>query len=835
MAAVQSLQQTAQAAANESYSADMRTAIDVMVTQLESMESTIKGHHQETQEMLNKRFSTLEAAVALALETKAAADPADAEWVDCVFLERAAFVAVEGAKARLDAAVTDMTPKCGQSSRDSQFSLTLAATSLTCDQAVHNSTDQLLNWEKRVRNNVTMIQNGILQSNRIYKASKKICDAALAVVANRTQDHVDEVDVWTKQRMQCRELNAERQKDLCAFGMRLQEKCKAEVEYEDLLDKTMGTNTIYSESDLRVEWDVVQTVSCMLEALKDSGKVAAPQECQRKHEPFETAVGMLVTHGEELHRFAHMRELWCNSRQRGKCGPLGFVTADTDHFLGYGSAVSSVELEAGYLSGGWMEEHLRDASLFRMSGESPEDDASTAHWLACIVEDSYLKVTELEVLANDGMVHMRAIDAHYQTHDGTATCTSDDVNARLESGEMEFGYLADSFWEEGFGVVGVRYSVEGSTSTDTYLPRDDCSGTEGMLMGNGSDARLLQLVSGNVTMGHWGGETRRPATLHRVTVGFTASEQQERWVAVDYDDQDDLVKMVVMQVTAVQGKLYLGAISAHRAWIKFHSNYLNKHGATVTAERANDLVDSGAMYDLPLTEAAHLYGTGVENLVYSLADGEKKTMSDFVAVSCSVGGGRNLGSGQDARNVEIKEAFLGGAEVNQGGDTVLGQVFKRTGENTSSTAAQRWLIGYVDYSGWKPALKMVEVEIRVLDETLYATVVGSHEQEPFTNSPLTADKANAVLDSGDMTRVSTATWKDQTGIGVTLLRAALTGRKDRPDVTFSNRGWSMPPRDGTAQTIVSTQYVEHPRPYAEPLTLKSGAPPFAFCEANSPL
>jgi len=311
MVSVQSLQQTAGSQRGQ-FTPGLSTAVDALLSQLQTMRNSITSHHQATQAALNTGFETVQNATDLAVQTKNSAVPADQKWVQCVSGEKVDLQEVETAQTQIDNTVPVKVAACRTSDVASRFSVDFADTSLTCDQRVHNCADKFSIWAGDIDGSVNDVQGAIGKGASQYKADKRVCDTKTELVQNLTTAHGQRDAEWIGKRADCHDDDSERVKDICAYGFRLQEKCSAEVDFSELLNQVLvQTNTSYSLADMRSEWSVVQTVSCMLTALKDNGQVLSTTDCQTSGPSLDHVVGALTTHEVDFNLLVSKLEAKC--------------------------------------------------------------------------------------------------------------------------------------------------------------------------------------------------------------------------------------------------------------------------------------------------------------------------------------------------------------------------------------------------------------------------------------------------------------------------------------------------------------------------------------------
>jgi len=294
LVAVQSLQQNSQKS-----SPGLSQAIDILLGQLDTMTSAVAEHYGEIQSTLNSKFATLSNATTHAEKAKDSAVPADTTWVGCVAGEKIDLAEVETAQQLIDNTVPVRDANCQTSDAASRFSVSLAGTELSCDQRDHSCSDRFNLWTEGIGNSVGDVDTAINNGVTSYKAKKLVCDTAKELVQNQTTAHGLRDGEWINKRADCHDDDAERVKDICAYGYRLQEKCSAEYVYIALLNEVMHqTNKTYSLADLQAEWSVIKSVRCMLTALKVEGKVLSTTDCEASGLSLQATVGAVITNEE---------------------------------------------------------------------------------------------------------------------------------------------------------------------------------------------------------------------------------------------------------------------------------------------------------------------------------------------------------------------------------------------------------------------------------------------------------------------------------------------------------------------------------------------------------
>jgi len=257
----------------------------------EDIESSIVKEFVTVQQQLTDLVDGLEAKTQQVVTSKVAADTTDNKLDTCRSNEKTALEQYETCEVDRAAKIVSDAQNC-QTKRDAaqqtcaekDVAADVSFSDLCAPTQCNLADGHMCNMEeftKAVEGMNAMVQQKndayLLKTQECNDANKMAADVCSAAEQFSASDSCKEKrELAQHQQAQCEAGYGQAKVAICSFGSALQDKCVDLSEVRSLISKIKASDRTdsLSESDRQHEWQAVQRLSCLLEALRDEGDLS---------------------------------------------------------------------------------------------------------------------------------------------------------------------------------------------------------------------------------------------------------------------------------------------------------------------------------------------------------------------------------------------------------------------------------------------------------------------------------------------------------------------------------------------------------------------------------
>jgi hypothetical protein len=260
--------------------------------------ASIVKEFETTQQLLADKVAALQSATSAAVAAKSRADQADTDLVTCRETQKSKLSEAEQCEAALETMVADLNRQCGEKRAAAEsllkekeaaatFDLGSAVCSPgSCDVAsdptcgLGDLAESVKGLQAQVRLKAEHYNALTQQLAAADSAALEACDAAERYPIENTC--TTQTNAAFEQSESCSLAHETADLDKCSFGSAVQGKCVDLSGVRDLVAKIKASerSDALSEPDRQQEWQAVQRLKCLLEALRDESDLSQDAAAQ---------------------------------------------------------------------------------------------------------------------------------------------------------------------------------------------------------------------------------------------------------------------------------------------------------------------------------------------------------------------------------------------------------------------------------------------------------------------------------------------------------------------------------------------------------------------------